>query len=114
MNAESLTITLTSRRPVTVNKADWPIIAKGKTWDNKYEHQANRTYSLFVRQHQDGRAIVYGVYTTCYEGERDRRGGELLAPDADIPAAIRRVADELDFDSEIAQLCIADLPAEQI
>jgi hypothetical protein len=128
-----LTITLTGRKPVTITKDDWDVIASAgeKEWDNQYEFQANRTasFKLTVRQHQDGRAIVYGVhsYNSQYQGEhgRDIRGGELLDKDADIPEAIHRVAAELESRMEdgqwsqgywprLAHECTADLPAVEI
>ena len=116
-----LTITLTGRAPVTVDKEQWPVIASAKDWDNQYEFQANRRWKLTVRQHEDGRAIVYGVYTTQYQNEDERRGGELLdtnrpgtGTEPDIPGAILRVAEYLNFDRRLADRCIADLPAVDI
>lgn len=106
-----LTITLTGRAPVTIIKEDWPVIASARRWDNQYEFQANRTWKLTVRQHEDGRAIVYGVHDTQFQNERCRRGGELLAPGDDIPASIMLVMKTLDFDPVLADECIADLPA---
>ena len=126
-----LTITLTGRPPVSVTKANWPVLgeATDKDWDNQYECQANRTWkwTLRVRHHADGRAIVYGIYayTTHYQGENEChvRGGELLAPNDDIPAAILRVAawmqERAKADAEgrfesLAHQCIASLPAESL
>ena len=125
MANEKLTITLTGRAPVTVNKGQWPIIASAKWHDGgEFEHRANRHRSLVVRQHDDGRTIVYGVYSTNWQGELDARGGELLTvngADADnigdaaqVIAAIYRVADYLQFDRHFADRCIADLPAEEL
>lgn len=128
-----LTITLTGRKPVTIVKKDWPVVASAteEEWDNQYKVQANRTaiFKLTVRQHADGRAIVYGVhsYDSQYQGEhgRDVRGGELLEKDADIPVAILRVAAELEarmpdgqwsrgYWPRLAHECTADLPAVEI
>jgi hypothetical protein len=109
--AEKLTVTLTGRAPVTIIKDDWPIIASAKDWDNQHECQANRTWRLTVRQHEDGRSLIYGVYETQWQNESGRRGGELLDVGADIPAAIYRVAEYLGFDRNLADQCIADLPA---
>lgn len=122
------TITLTGRQPVTIREDDWPLIASVKTWDNQYESQANRAWRLFVRQNEvDGRTLVYGVYSTQFPDEADRRGGELLTPPAsstidgekfavwpEIPAAIYRVAEYLGFERRLADECIADLPAEEL
>lgn len=128
-----LTITLTGRKPVTIVKDQWPIIAEAgdKNWDNQYEFQANRTwnYDLKVRQHEDGRTIVYGIYRygTHYQGESGAciRGGEMVAADDVIPA-IQRVgkwmadnlpsnhADEAEIFHRLVNECIADLPAEEL
>jgi hypothetical protein len=116
-----LTITLTGRAPVMIDKEKWPEIASSKDWDNQHECQANRTWKLTVRQHEDGRAIVYGVYRSQFQGEAVKRGGELLdtnrpgtGTEPDIPGAITRVAEYLGFDQGLADRCIADLPAVEI
>jgi len=111
---EQLTITLTGRRPVRIDKGDWPVIASVTWYDGEVPSEAFRHWRLTVRQHADGRSIVYGVYSTAFRGERDRRGGELLPPGADIPAAVHRVAEHLGFDPRLAEEVIADLPAEEV
>lgn len=96
-------------------------------WDNQYEFQANRIWndSIRVRQHSDGRAIVYGVsqHSTQFQNENgyQYKAGKLLAAEDDIPAAIHGVADQLtdlgapaDVMFRLAEECIADLPAEEI
>jgi hypothetical protein len=129
-----LTITLTGRPPVKIKKTDWPALAGAadKEHDGQVECQANRaaTWKLTVRQHADGRAIIYGVHTydSHWQGEhgRDVRGGELLDKGGDIAAAIRRVADELEARlpdqgaygqgvfPRLAHECTADLPAVEL
>lgn len=114
---KKLTITLTDRRPVAVDIDVWPIIAKAKSWDNQYECQANRTWTLTVRQCQtddDDRCVVYGVYSTCFQGESDRRGGEIVDSLDDVPAAVKRVGEYLGFGESLADECISDLPADEI
>ncbi len=108
------TITLFDRQPVRIRVDDWAQIASAKDWDNQYEFQANRTWNLRVRQHADGRAVVYGTYSTQFQGERDRAGGELLANGADIAAAIRRVGERMQFGADLIDECIADLPAQAL
>ena len=84
------TITLTGRPPVRINEADWLEVARGEyDWhDGQIRSQANRTLRmlLIVRQHEDGRVIVYGVhdYTTDWQDEPSvtYRGGVLLDADA--------------------------------
>lgn len=94
------TITLTGRAPVRINEAEWPEIASGrwKDHDNQYECQANRTWDLTirVRQHADGRAIVYATYDydTQFQNEAGFavRVGGLVAASGDLVAEINNVA----------------------
>lgn len=128
------TITLTGRAPVKIYDDEWPEVAVGEytDHDNQYECQANRKWKMVlrVRQHTDGRAIVYGVYEyrTAWQGERNvaAKAGLLLGAEDDIAAAISTVgetiadaASEAGYDfgahvSEAVRDCIADLPAEQL
>lgn len=126
------TITLTDRPPVRIREDQWPEIAHGR-WadhDGQIYDQANRTYRLDirVRQHTDGRAIVYGVYDydTLFQHESSEvhRVGLLLDPGADIPQAIKEIAYQLIqliSDDEIhrhvrdaADECIGDLPVQDL
>lgn len=113
MAEDTLTITLTGRAPVRIRRADWPVIASAAYHDGADDSEANRRWRLTVRQHADGRVVVYGVYASSWQGERDCRGGELVAPGEDIAEAIYRVADHLGF-RWLADDAIADLPAEEI
>lgn len=112
--SKTRTITLTGRAPVRINDADWPVIASARSWDNEHEFQANRTWRINVRQHEDGRALVYAVHTTQFQGEADRRGGQLLESGADIAAAIERVGSDCDIPESVIRECIADLPPVEI
>ena len=133
---KSRTITLTDSRPVTIDEDDWPVTASSGwgDYDNQYEFQANRTADagLKVRQHADGRVIVYGTYryTTQFQGEDDVRAaaGTVLdegSDDSNIITAIRETTDYLSSYESLpenwqpdwrllADECIADLPAEQL
>lgn len=122
------TITLTGRPPVKIADADWPVVADAKnaTWDGQYEFQAFRKWadSIRVRQHADGRRLVYGIasHSTAHQGEQDYRysGGYIVEVGGDVCATITQIAEELiargapDSMRETAAECIADLPAEAI
>ncbi|MCC7407408.1 MAG: hypothetical protein IT442_05010 [Phycisphaeraceae bacterium] len=133
--SDTRTITLTGRPPVTIVEGAWPIIADAKDheYDGQVESQANREswWECRVRQHADGRTIVYGHYryTTHYQGERGylHRAGVLLpgTPHAsDICLAIERVCadlaacehcgDDAARWDEIRAQCISDMPAEEL
>lgn len=113
MMTKTRTITLTDRAPAKIREDQWPLIASAKRWDNTHESQANRTWSLRVRQHEDGRTLVYAAYDSQYRGEHGKRAGELLDAGADLPASIRRVGENARCE-ECIDDCIADLPAEEI
>jgi len=120
------TITLTDRAPVRIDEGAWPQIAHavGDSYDSgdysRYQQASAQgeldEYSLRVRQHADGRAIVYGVLdaATAWTGSEDWRGGEVLDADADIATAIRRVGEMGGLPDSVIRDCIADLPAEEI
>lgn len=128
---KSRTITMTGRRPVKIQDAAWPSIAVGSyhDHDNQYEFQANRTWRCWirVRQHSDGRCLVYGSYeySTAFQNERDitTKAGRLLGAGDDPADGVAQVADDLikaldgeyaDHIREAARDCTADLPAEAL
>lgn len=132
--SETRTITLTGRPPVRIFEANWPVIASAG--DNDYDGQVEcqsfhvSKWSVIVRRHADGRAIVYAIYRyeTRWQGERSRfaRRGVMLPATTDdaICDAIRDVcsdiasADHYGDDASrwdsLAADCIADMPAEVI
>ena len=123
------TITLTDRRPARIVEEDWPILAKAQ--DDSYhgndycrrqqalaQGELDR-YSLIVREHEDGRVLVYAVIhgATAWTGTRDYRGGEMLDDEADVVAAIRRVGGTAvgrGMPERLIDECIGDLPAEEV
>lgn len=126
------TITLTDRPPARIHDHLWPVIAEA-TGDSYHGNDYGRhrqalaqgeldTYHLRVRQHADGRVLIYGVLNAAVSGwgapagGEDYRGGELLMslPIGDIPAAIRRVGEYCHLPDKIIRECIASLPAEEI
>ncbi len=113
IQVKSRTITLTGRAPVKIRDEEWPLIASDSWHDGKVECEAVRRAWLKVRQHADGRTLVYGGSSSNYAGARDLRGGELLVAGDDIAAAIHRVALTVGAD-QIAESCIADLPAQEV
>lgn len=120
------TITLTDRPPVKIQEHEWPIIAgaDGDSYkgDPSRYHQARNQgemdeWWIRVRQHEDGRAIVYGGYDTGRYGRDDAedwRGGELLDAGENLAGAIRRVGEAGNIPDQCIRECIADLPAEDL
>lgn len=117
-----ITITLTNRPPVRVYSGNWPIISEAlaENWDGQYEFQATwkQTDWIRVRQHQDGRALVYGGhdYVTSWQGSPNvsRREGFLEDPGADLVAAIRALGALLGSPDEVIRQVIGGLPAEDL
>lgn len=119
---ETLVITLSEQAPVKIVVAEWPCIASAQYHDGEHESQAGRRAGIRVREHADGRRVVYGWSTSRYRGERDQHAGFLVIHDPTerriaganaTVRAIRRVAGAIGH-NDIANDCIADLPAEAI
>lgn len=123
-------IILTDRAPVRIVGADWPVIAEAGDGHPCGEQAQNGfvDWAVKVRKHSDGRILVYAwCEGACQCDLHADECGELLAPGADIPAAIRRVTagfaatqssrygeeDRIDG-ARLARACIAELPAETI
>ncbi len=118
-----LRVTLTGRAPVRIDIDDWPVIAAASACSGRHECQANTTASITVRQHADGRALVYGERESGPGGwpaeAEPWYGGALVPAGGDIAAAILRLDGldggfcAIDADS-LRRAAIADLPAEDI
>jgi hypothetical protein len=116
------TITLTGRPPVRIDEAVWPIIARATraTGGNGNECDATRGAEIRVRENGGDapgtRTIVYGHTWSRWQGASGSSAGELLesTDPAAVCAAIRRVCEEMGASEDLAQACIADLPAEEV
>lgn len=126
---KKLTITMSERRPLTIVSAEWPVIARGEWYSGQYDFQAFDGCWIQVREHADGRRIVYG-YAGDWDGggrpDRESRRGGFLVPGVDgqpdeqeTVRAIRRVAGVIDGVAHVgdsvqdaANKCIANMPAE--
>lgn len=125
-------ITLTNRPPVWIEDGNWPLVATAseKQHDGQVGYQPKRISKWFlgVRQHADGRAIVYAVYryTSHRRGARcyGAKAGILLNA-ADTPAicdaicevsGVIAAAECAENDAarwpSLAAQCIADMPAD--
>lgn len=117
---KKLRIRMSEQPPVSVVADDWPVVASDSSFNGEHECQANRIWWIKVRQHADGRRIVYGCLDSGPGGTRigwrGAHGGFLVAP-SDGPEetirAIRRVAGIIDDDA-MADYVIAALPATDL
>ena len=114
-----VTIALSEEPPVAILPSEWPVIARASDHTGEHAFQANREWFVKVREHADGRQIVYGRNESGPGGMplgwRGAHAGYLLAAgtaDATV-RAIRRVAGVLGEDA-IADKVIADLPARKL
>lgn len=117
---DKILITMSERRPLSVVREEWPIIARADWHDGKVESQANTIRKIRVRQHADGRRIVYGLQEAGeggqYAGTRNPEGGFLIGIGEDedeTVRAIRRVAGIIG-DDDLGSECIASLPPEEV
>lgn len=117
---KAVTITMSERRPLRIDPAAWPMIARADWHDGQIEYQANNIRKICVRQHADGRRIVYGLQEAGnggqHAGTRNPEGGFLInagASEDETVRAIRRVGGIIGDDG-LADECIADLPAEEL
>lgn len=125
MTEKKMKIVLTGRRPVSVNPSVWSRIVNDVEGDSFEGNDHGRhsqalaqgecaTWAMTVRQHEDGRAIVYVRATAGWRGSVAHDGGELLAPGADIAEAVERVGRACGVPEETVRECIANLPAEEL
>ena len=128
--AKQRIITLTDRPPVSIQEDAWPLVAQGDGDAGDEPDAAARRraraqgeydiYTLRVRQHADGRAIIYGVLRAAIAawrqpaGGEDWRGGALVEAGADLAATIRLVGEAGGFPDVVIRECIADLPAVEL
>jgi len=113
----TITITMTDRAPLRVTKDTWPLIASASGHDGQHASQANHAWYLNVRQHADGRSLVYGAHDEgpggSHSGFRPRWAGFLTPSTDGVVRAIRRVEELLGVPG-LGDECISDLPAEQL
>jgi hypothetical protein len=111
---------MSERRPITIVQSKWPVVSLASWFSGEHDCQANEKAYLRVRQHEDGRRIVYGDRDRgpggMPAGYRGSHAGYLIpagTDDAPTINAIRRVAGVIGL-HDLGDECIADLPAEEI
>jgi len=122
-------ITLTNQRPVKIREDEWPEIAdaSGHSFrgdpariQQAMEQGECDKYVLKVRQHKDGRCIVYGVTIAAIPewnqpaGGHSSRGGEIIEKGQDVVAAIRRIGKHCHIDDSVISECIGNMPPVEL
>ncbi len=129
---EKITVTMSERAPLKIDPEVWPLIASAYWFSGQHECQANYIRRIEVREHEDGRRLVYGFHTAgpggVHVGWRGASGGFLIEWPVPVSQrdpqvcecftaqtirAIRRVAGIIGDDT-MADDTIADLPAEEL
>lgn len=116
-------IAMTGRRPVSIDKEDWPLVSKAEWHNGQYDFQANEIRRVVVREHADGRRLVYGLHDSGPGGTnigfRSKHAGFLVEANCNsvdeqsTVHAIRKVADIIG-DERLGEECISGLPSEDI
>lgn len=117
---EELTIFMTDRRPVTVSERDWPVLASASCTVN----DSNTHFFACVRQHADGRRLVYGWRWRKGHQSPERSAGYLAESDANDARRERQTLHWLELVEiivgaqrhgvNLAERCINALPAERL
>jgi hypothetical protein len=114
-------ITLGGRAPVLIINAEWPKIASASEFDSIYEANAHTVWNITVREHADGRRIVYGSALAgpngAHLGFKEFRTGTILHKVGSIDLDTIRVIAEcatLIGKQGLSQTCIATLPAVEL
>ena len=116
---KKIKITMSERRPLSIVEDEWPLIASADWHNGQVECQANTIRRIKVREHADGRRLVYGFDRAGnggqHAGTRNPAGGFLVAAgdEDETVRALRRIGGILG-DDDLAAECIADLPAEDL
>lgn len=120
---KNIKITLSDRRPVSIDPEKWPIAASVSDHDGQVKCQANTIWYIKVRENEDGRRVVYGAKDAGDGGQhmgfRGTYGGFLIDKlesgqnEEETIRAIRRVAGMIERD-DLGAECIGDLPATEL
>jgi hypothetical protein len=126
--ADSGVIVLSGGAPVQISQAEWPLIAEAKTplvYDPFNPNEwavGTQPYGyerLAVRQHHDGKAVVFGLlrYKEAWASQFNifnPRGGEVVSAGTDLAAALKRVGGALGLQGETIRACVNALPAQDL
>jgi len=119
---------MTNDSPVSIVASDWPIIAESSgdsySGSDYCRHQQALgqgecdTYWIRVRQHQDGRAIIYASCdgATAWTESESWRAGQMVDSGDDIIGAITEVATgcEPPLPESVTREIFEDLPARNL
>ena len=103
---QTLTIQLPDEITIDMDETEWLQVASS-AWLHVTENGVVES-ELIVRQHTDGRMLVY-VMAKNPEGKTSASGEMLLPGTTDVESSIVRVAQQLDLNTQAVQTCVASL-----
>lgn len=121
---DTVAIALSTARPLRVKKGCWPLVTKAKEDTDHNNQELFRRYYLYVRQHAraipgdadtclaphpDNRVVVYGYYSSSWQGESGITAGYVCTLD-EAADMLRTVGEEIGADESLIRRAIADLP----
>lgn len=106
--SDYLTITMTERLPVRINKKEWTTIADVKDYPAP---DGSDFCEIKVRTKENDAYLVHGTYDNNHPEFPDCvRHGFLVYKIEDVPQAIKKVQELLDISPKLAHICISQLP----
>jgi hypothetical protein len=119
--AKRKTIILTGRSPVSIDPKEWPIILEVWDHDGTFLTDANTVYAITVRQHDDGRRVVFGSRKKGPGGQtpefRPIHWGKILQPNEHLThqtiVAIVDCAEAIGY-SPLGEIAIQNMPVEEL
>ena len=121
---KSVVIHLSGCGPIRVRPAEWPVIAHVSERGDVAEGQADHVWWVRVRQHSDGRFLVYGgkqiglggmwpdEVDLLWPDEEEVYSGLLLQAEECIVTAVEQVAEDIG-NPELADRCVRELPSDR-
>jgi hypothetical protein len=101
--AEPIVIDLPHGESLTVDDDQWTLIASAN-WNRLEDEGGYIQWTQGVRQHADGRTLVYVVFLPT--SGILKTAGEILPPGSDaVPNTIYRLAEEFDVPTNVPHLC---------
>lgn len=103
-SSERIVLEMSEGPPVRIRPDVWKLIVDVS--------HPSKEHFIHVRQHEDGRRIVYGETTTDGNSKK-KNAGFLLGKEDDTVRGIKRVAGLLHL-GDLVETCIRQLPARDL
>ena len=110
------TIRMSNGRPVSIDLENWIDLSTATDYDYTRGDDFQNYSSLHVyKRHSQEKYLVCGKSHNCYNGGHTTYAGLLVADEAELPAAMRQVMDDLGLAGEVGNDLLRkweqDLPA---